>query len=101
MPRARSIAVCAAESSATERDASQTSRSSSTFRSLPLMFNGFIGLVVGVVRAAEGAYKKPLARLARRPGLESPFRAQQPRAHELLIFEFCRDHHPLVKEVVD
>src|SRR5882724_6713479 len=98
--RARSIAERAAGSRATGRDCSQTSRSSSSVRSLPLMFNGFIGLVVGVVCAAERAHKKPLARLCWRLGLERLFCAQQLGADELLVLEFRGHHHPLVEKIV-
>src|SRR3954471_3064983 len=98
--RAFSMALRAAGSSVTGREASQTSRSSSSPRSLPLMFNGFISLVISVVRAAERAYKKALTWFGGWFGIKAVFRAQEFRSNELLVFEFCRDHHALVKEVM-
>src|SRR6266404_1942114 len=98
--RARSMADRAAGSSSTTWELSQTSRSSSSFRSLPLMFNGFIGLIVSVVRAAEGADKQLFTRFCRRFRLERFFGAQQFRADELFIFKFRCDHYTLMKEVV-
>src|SRR6266404_443178 len=93
--RARSMADRAAGSSSTTWELSQTSRSSSSFRSLPLMFNGFIGLIVSVVRAAEGADNQLLTRFCGRFGLKSLFGAQQLRAYKLLVLEFRGHHHAL------